>query len=573
MAVSFAGETTELGVRYVLEHRKGGTAEGRMHELSWVERADIDDTMSASAQYPINETKPPIVQRSLTRKWSITLAGATGVEERLSSNALGRAESLDGLGRIAALRAFLAEFVDEAAHQQGAFARTSKVDELYLHVIYEGLSYQLLTCDLQRTVSIDQAIGDFVWNIRCTAIKLVSRELPPQLPLTRLYDRSIEWDTDRDNAAATYKEAADAERTGSVGRSTWDDLYGPLDTARLAVEKGTFVLQEDIAPYGARARGAISRVNLLLQRVSELGDGARRIAQMPAALIASALKAVADAIEELGESALEIGRLPSDLIGKESEYLYHDLAATYGDVYTLWGGVLAALRLPVNLMADSALRQVSAPADTALGGSLVVLGQLVRTVFTMEGESILDLANRVLGDPDRWPEIAEVNGLPDAWSLRDGSPFSAGGAILLVPDPNGVAVPRTGDAVDLIGEAFYLDPTTSDLVMRAGGFQRIRGLPLVIQAIRERARNTRGTTLAAPEWGMLRLVGNASSRESAVRFAVDARAQFFRDPRILSVENVVLSQTGDTVILTFDIETVGIEDPVTVTAPFAVART
>jgi hypothetical protein len=109
--------------------------------------------------------------------------------------------------------------------------------------------------------------------------------------------------------------------------------------------------------------------------------------------------------------------------------------------------------------------------------------------------------------------------------------------------------------------------------MRETGFQRVRGFPLVLQSVRERARNVRGSSQAAPEWGLLGIVGKVVNNGDAVRFAIDAGSQFLRDSRVISVSNLQLEQIADTIQLGLEIETVGGEGPLVLTTPVATART
>jgi hypothetical protein len=571
-AVAASGDQggSDLGIRYALELRfLTGKFESRwMHELTWVENVQVEQPMAVSAKYPIDESQDAVVQRSKTRRETVTLSGATGVESRLSPTGDGgRVAETDGLGRIRALQQFLREFSNVASEYEGALSRQSNGPKLLLHGLWEGFSYELISADLQRTLSVDQALGDFQWVLRCVTLKRIEREPPPKNPMDADTvhvnpRRDVNWSRDQGDAQVQRILIADeVERvraSGVIARSWVDEGIDVFDTSRLTVEKGVVALRS-VQNSQERLRTLVGRANLLLQRIDEARDVASQIGAFPAALFSATLNTISAAQDEIGDVAAEVvGVVPQ---------AYHDLSAAYSDWRIKAHGMMARLRVRFILGVDDANDAVM--QSTALSQSFLQGGQALRQVFVTEGETLTELAARVLGDANRWTEIAAINGLPDPWTLRDGSPMAVGGAVLLVPATSGAT---TGYDDDLLGESYFLDPMTSDLVMRDDGFQRIRGFPLVLQSVRERARNVRGKSAAAPEWGMLGLVGHVVNNGDAVRFAIDAKAQFTRDSRVTSVRGLRLTQNADTLALDLAIETVGGEGPLSLSTPVAAAR-
>ena len=559
----------DLGIRYVLE-RRDPDGNSVAHELTWVENRQLETPMKVTTNWPVNDDEDGQIQFSRSRKNVIVLSGATGVEERPSATANGSVATLDGQGRIAALQRFIDRYVEMSASMRGALNRNRPTptqpypwSRLFLHALYEGWSYELTKADLQETVSVDQAVGDCIWVLRCETLKKITRDRPVLSPLDDYQGtRSSEYDTQQRDAAAARAKLVDEQAALSkitvAPRSSLEDAFDVFDTARFAVERGIVAMRSVPAAQASRLRANVEKANLLLARVAEARGVVAQLKAFPGALFSAALNTVGAALEEIVEANDE---LPS---GPVFSSALRDLSAAYVDFRIKALVKLGQLRVPYH-------RDVDESTDMSFDTQPVLRdGEALRAVFLGSGETLPELALRVLGDRAQWERIAEVNNLSDPWRLRDGSPMAAAGASLLVPAADLIGAPRER-AWSLIGQSYYIDPTTGDLQMVNGGFLRIGELPLVLQAIRERGKATRPRTQAAPEWGLLEVVGAVVQQNDAIRFAVDARAQFLRDARVVSVSNLRLRQEGDTIQLDLIVQTVGGEAPYVVSTPVPLA--
>lgn len=166
------------------------------------------------------------------------------------------------------------------------------------------------------------------------------------------------------------------------------------------------------------------------------------------------------------------------------------------------------------------------------------------------GETLMDLAHRLTGDPARWVELASFNGWASPYTDSQDRVARAG---TLIQIPLALAGVLDGDFIlnTLInrGDPLLTDmklDSTGDIIMDVD-INLVSGADNFKQALLNRARTVKGEQLSLPEYGLANLAGSLSGDLTPALFASELTTQLLRDPRVQSVSDVAVELTGDMV--------------------------
>jgi phage baseplate assembly protein W len=157
----------------------------------------------------------------------------------------------------------------------------------------------------------------------------------------------------------------------------------------------------------------------------------------------------------------------------------------------------------------------------------------------LPGRDLRAIAATILGDADRWAEIADANGLVFPWLGQDGDTYA--GAI-----PGKVA--GRGDllTVQQSSAVAIQDPIGRDLPEGGRPGALIGGLDNLVAALSRRLRTPKGFLPHHPEYGSL--LQNMAGETLDVSLLLSIRAEASRvllgDPRVLSVSSVTVETDG-----------------------------
>jgi len=209
-------------------------------------------------------------------------------------------------------------------------------------------------------------------------------------------------------------------------------------------------------------------------------------------------------------------------------------------------------------------RDELATAGTSADGSFTAVSGLPSISVALEqGETLPAFAQRTMGDPDRWPELLELNQMASPFAGPDGAPLTAG-LVLRVPALDGIA---GTSAPELFGVDLQMDDDDALVLDGTTDLALVRGPANLNQALRRRLLARRGENLAFPQWGMPALVGEGAVGGTAAYVAAETRAQMLRDNRIRTVTRVNVTREGGVFVVSFDAKTAD-GGTIPVVAPF-----
>lgn len=169
---------------------------------------------------------------------------------------------------------------------------------------------------------------------------------------------------------------------------------------------------------------------------------------------------------------------------------------------------------------------------------------MTRTVYVLDGDTILVLAQRHLGSSTRWRDLVTTNRLDYPYVTMDPGPWRAAGArVLTSGDP--MLVPAAGPSIPLTQEsaearAYGIDLAwsdhTFDLIPEGARLGLDRGVRNLQKALYRRLITRPGQLPAHPAYGCAaaQYLGQPATSWRARLAALDIQTALERDPRVTS---------------------------------------
>ena len=165
----------------------------------------------------------------------------------------------------------------------------------------------------------------------------------------------------------------------------------------------------------------------------------------------------------------------------------------------------------------------------------------IQQTTVRNGETLMDIAARALGNFELWTQIATINGLvPPYISSGGGAGIAAWGSSLLLPGPGvsgaaGGQVPSYNE--NFLGTDLYVGPINGSMPAWTGDFQTITGIDNLSWALGRRLQTPQGRLIYHGTYGS-RIpgeVGKVQDSASAGHINAFGKSALQSDPRVLSV--------------------------------------
>ena len=197
--------------------------------------------------------------------------------------------------------------------------------------------------------------------------------------------------------------------------------------------------------------------------------------------------------------------------------------------------------------------RIAEPRDVQFSGS--------RVVYVRETDTLQTLASQYLGDDTLWPYISQLNGIENNSVLVSGDeifiPIFAGSATTFVKDSYFFDT-------NLVKNAYGVDlhlTEDGDLEFnKANDLSIVGGVDNALQAINIKLNSAVGSALKHTSLGLSAQAGVANTAIAENYVKMHLRATVLQDPRVASVDNVVLRNRGSIVVAHLFIRLVGFDE-------------
>ncbi len=525
-------------IDYVLEVRVDGQVAVAVSVPNYPGGLSLSQPHATSVRHTLGDE--PVREATVNRFRTIVIRGNSGFRARAGYNERGEVIFAEGPIILREFQAFLDAY-------QKLVAEDGPRVTLVFRAFAENYNYR---CEIETwAVERDAATTPLAnWSLTLRAYL----DAPPNNPINLLSPVS-DW----------FEKAAQKIQ---------------LANAYIAIAgNATTNFRGDLESLRAPGR-ALQQTALALQNVA---DGARAIARFPADMVAdfaNAAQGFKDAYEDVVGGRFDDPWVNEwEALSGEWERLTNTLGITAEDAPR---DSMTALGYSGGTAADLEMSRARALAVGPLDGLYLraptrgprLDAQEATPVQLRTGENLRDVALRILGDAEQWIVIAEYNGWQNAHRLGSGRPARRG---------DWVRVPRGRRSETLLRRS---DPYMRDLYLDAEGdlelvgqggttgflmdLRTVRGPANLRQALTGRMLTVMGESAGFPQYGLPRVVGLGGSASGAAYIAAHVRDQLLRDPRVDLVQNLSVTDEGDTLTAEADVtpkDATG--SPVTLLAP------
>jgi hypothetical protein len=166
---------------------------------------------------------------------------------------------------------------------------------------------------------------------------------------------------------------------------------------------------------------------------------------------------------------------------------------------------------------------------------------IVNLTTLRNGESLMDVAARALGNFELWTEIATLNNLtPPYTGPLSVSGIAGWGTQLILPSP-GTQQSATGlppsYEINFLGTDVYVGPINGSMPVWSGDFQVISGYNNLAWALGRRLQTTLSALIYHPDYGsrIPPQVGAVQATQTPQRIAAFGKSALFSDPRVSKI--------------------------------------
>lgn len=207
------------------------------------------------------------------------------------------------------------------------------------------------------------------------------------------------------------------------------------------------------------------------------------------------------------------------------------------------------------------IRNAIITAMIQIAGFLLVLrkpnAQLLNLATVRQGDNLMDISARDLGNFEQWSEIAKVNGLvPPYVSATPAPGITSPGQKLIMPGA-GVSTAPIGTppsyTINFLGVDVYIGPINGQMPPWKGDLQLIAGYQNFAWALGRRLQTPLGSLIYHGDYGS-RIpgeVGNVQTNYEAQRVAAFGKSALLADPRTSSVPSATAT-IGENQSVQFD---------------------
>lgn len=343
----------------------------------------------------------------------------------------------------------------------------------------------------------------------------------------------------------------------------WEDPYTLLDRLDNAM-----VWLTDAATEVREIRRSFAKINnmlvLLRGKFNTYFNDATSIVTLPLDLIGAMLQALLTLAGIIADARDTAKYLPSRIAA-----IAQSNAASIQSTLRLFGyTVTAEVGGTISAAVDASTREYA--TDTPASEAQEVLTRVDRYTYNAftpyvvkGGDTLQSIAQDQLGDEALWPHVASVNDVEDNEDLT-------AGMMLVIP----VTSTATSNKDDyILTEDRARDPYGADIAINTDGslavtdngdLATLTGMQVILQAIDIALSTPAGALIKQSAYGLIVSVGQPGVSMAVRYLRMNIKSTLLQDPRIESVDNLIIDIKGDAIQISMDITPVGYDTTIPV---------